>query len=161
MAEISDAWFYRLKAAQRDLIKLCGGIERAGDITSFGKSTVGRWNNSTDSELMPLSAVLLLEAECGTPLVTGVMADLNGRRLQDPDDLGKSTGSILSRYAEAVRKSGEMMAAGAQVFADGKITPAEATQLDRVTADAEHTLSEFRKILAGARADGGLRVVND
>lgn len=161
MADISDAWFYRLKAAQRDLIKQCGGIERAGDIISFGKSTVGRWNNAADPELMPIPAVLLLEAECGTPLVTVVMAELNGRRLQDPDDLGKTTGNILSRYAETVRQSGELMSAGAQAFADGKITPAEATQLDRVAADVERSLSEFRKILAGAQADGGLRLVNE
>jgi len=161
VADISDAWFYRLKAAQRDLIKQCGGIERAGDITSFGKSTVGRWNNAADPELMPIPAVLLLEAECGIPHVTGIMADLNGRRLQDPDELGKTTGNILSRYAETVRQSGELMSAGAQAFADGKITPAEATQLDRVAADVERSLSEFRKILAGARADGSLRLVNE
>lgn len=158
MTQISDAWFYRLKAAQRDLIKQCGGIERSADISSFGKSTVGRWNNSTDSELMPMTAVLLLEAECGTPLVTTVMAELNGRRLADPDEFGKGTGNILARYAEAVRQSGELMAVGAQAFADGKVTPAEATQLDRVASDVERSISEFRKLLAEARVDG-LRVV--
>ncbi|MCI0999185.1 hypothetical protein HWD97_03725 [Ochrobactrum sp. C6C9] len=158
MTQISDAWFYRLKAAQRDLIKQCGGIERSADISSFGKSTVGRWNNGTDSELMPMTAVLLLEAECGTPLVTTVMAELNGRRLADPDEFGKGTGNILARYAEAVRQSGELMAVGAQAFADGKVTPAEATQLDRVASDVERSISEFRKLLAEARVDG-LRVV--
>ncbi len=159
MTQISDAWFYRLKAAQRDLIKQCGGIERSADISSFGKSTVGRWNSATDAELMPMTAVLLLEAECGTPLVTTVMAELNGRRLADPDDLGQGTGNILSRYAEAVRQSGELMAVGAQAFADGKVTPAEATQLDRVASDVERSIAEFRRILAGARSEG-LRVVD-
>lgn len=158
MSTISDAWFYRLKSAQRDLIKQCGGIERSADISSFGKSTVGRWNNGGDPELMPVTAVLLLEAECGTPLVTTVMAELNGRRLADPDEFGRGTGNILARYAEAVRQSGELMAVGAQAFADGKVTPAEATQLDRVASDVERALSEFRQLLAGARADG-LRVV--
>lgn len=158
MAQISDAWFYRLKAAQRDLIKQCGGIERAADISSFGKSTVGRWNNATDAELMPMTAVLLLEAECGTPLVTSVMADLNGRRLADPDEFGQGVGNILSRYAETVRHAGELMATGAQAFADNNVTPAEATQLDRVAADVERSLSEFRRLLAGARSEG-LRVV--
>jgi len=159
MAQISDAWFYRLKAAQRDLIKQCGGIERSADISSFGKSTVGRWNNATDAELMPMTAVLLLEAECGTPLVTSVMADLNGRRLADPDEFGQGVGNILSRYAETVRHAGELMATGAQAFADNKVTPAEATQLDRVAADVERSLSEFRRLLAGARSEG-LRVVD-
>ncbi len=161
MAQISDAWFYRLKAAQRDLIKQCGGIERAADISSFGKSTVGRWNNATDPELMPMPAILLLEAECGTPLVTSVMAELNGRRLNDPDHEAGTTGNILSRYAEAVRQAGELMATGAQAFADGKVTPTEATQLDRVASDVERALSEFRKILAGARGGDGLRLVSE
>src|SRR6185312_16646205 len=72
MAAISDAWFYRLKAAQRDLIKMVGGIERAAEITSISKSHVGRWNNATDPDLMPINAALLLEAECGVPLITSV-----------------------------------------------------------------------------------------
>lgn len=161
MKTISDAWFYRIKAAQRDLIRQCGGIERAADITSFGKSTVGRWNNSTDAELMPLPAVLLLEAECGTPHVTSAMAELNNRRLRDPDEFGKTTGSILTRYADAVRQSGELMATGAMSFADGKVSPAEAAQLDRVASDVEAALAEFRKVLAGARGGDGLRLVNE
>ena len=28
----TDAWFHRMKSAQRDLIKLAGGIERAAEI---------------------------------------------------------------------------------------------------------------------------------
>ena len=50
------------------------------------------------------------------------------------------------------------MTAGEQAFADNKVTPAEATQLDRVAADVERSLSEFRRLLAGARSEG-LRVV--
>ncbi|PRD42471.1 hypothetical protein C5748_16240 [Phyllobacterium phragmitis] len=160
MTQISDAWFYRLKAAQRDLIKLAGQIERVAEITSISKSQVGRWNNTQDTDLIPLNAVLLLEAECGVPIVTAVMAELNGRRLADPDEAQKSTGTILARYAETVRQAGELMSAGAKAFADGKLTPAEAQQMDRVANDVERSLSDLRKLLAAARSpEAHIRVV--
>lgn len=154
MSVISDAWFYRLKAAQRDLIKMVGGIERAAEITSISKSHVGRWNNATDTDLMPMPAVLLLEAECGVPLLTTVMAELNGRRLADPDVDGGSSGSVLSRHAEAMRQAAELMATGAAAFADGKLTPAEAQDMDRAASTMERGIAELRKALAGARANG-------
>lgn len=158
MAAISDAWFYRLKAAQRDLIKMVGGIERAAEITSISKSHVGRWNNATDPDLMPINAALLLEAECGVPLITSVMAELNGRRLADPDAAQGNSGCVLSRHAEAVRQAAELMATGAAAFADGKLTPTEAQDMDRAASTMERGLAELRKALAGARG-GGFTIV--
>lgn len=99
----TDAWFHRMKSAQRDLIKLAGGIERAAEITSFAKSSVGRWNNAGDAELMPPQAVYALEAECGVPVFTAAMAALHGRRLSDPDEHARKAGDVLQRYAEAAR----------------------------------------------------------
>lgn len=158
MAQLSDAWFYRLKAAQRDLIKRAGGIERASEITSISKSHVGRWNNAGDTDLMPPSAVLLLEAECGLPLFTQVMAELNGRRLTDPDGENAATGNAMVRHAEAIRHAGDLMATGAQAFADGRLTPAEAQQVDAAASQLERSISDLRKALAGARS-GGFSVV--
>jgi hypothetical protein len=158
MAQITDAWFYRLKAAQRDLIKISGGIERAAEITSISKSHVGRWNNAGDTDLMPINAVLLLESECGAPLVTSVMADLNGRRLSDPEDAA-SSGNVFVKHAETMRQASELMAVGALASADGKLTRAEAVELDRAAAELDRANAAFRKELAGARASGGFAVV--
>ena len=44
-------------------------------------------------------------------------------------------------------------------FADGRVTPTEATQIDRAAGELERSLSAYRKALAGIRADGGLKVV--
>ncbi|CAI2936129.1 hypothetical protein [Aminobacter niigataensis] len=154
----ADLRFYRIKAAQRDLIAMAGGVERAADVTSFSKSVVGRWNHAADHDLMPISAVLALEAECGVPLVTSAMADLNGRRLADPDAMQVATGNILARHAETCRHAAELMATGAASFADGKVTPSEAAEMDRAASRMEHGLAELRKTLAGARA-GGLSIV--
>jgi len=155
MTQISTAWAHRLKAAQRDLISRCGGIERAAQITSFGKSNVGRWNNATDPDLMPLNAVLALEADAGVAPVTAVMAGLNDRRLVEPDSAGQGPGAVFSRHAETVRAAGDLMAAGAEAFADGKLTKSEMAMIDRAASQVENALGELRKAIGHGRAEGG------
>lgn len=154
MTTISTAWQHRIKSAQRDLIARCGGIERSAEITSFGKSNVGRWNNPTDPDLMPVNAVLALEADAGVALVTAVMAGLNGRRLVEPDCQGKDPGSVFGHHAEAVRAAGDLMCAGAQAFADGVLTTAEMAMIDRAASQVETALSELRKSIGHGKSVG-------
>jgi len=155
---LKNAWFYRVKAAQRDLINLSGGIERVAEITSISKSHVGRWNNAQDTDLMPINAVLMLEQHCGVALITSVMAELNGRRLSDETEHGQRNADVLSAYAETVRHAGEVMSAGALALADGTVTPAEALNVDRAVSVLERGLSDLRRTLAHVRA-GDLKVV--
>ncbi|TGQ69542.1 hypothetical protein EN829_014900 [Mesorhizobium sp. M00.F.Ca.ET.186.01.1.1] len=148
------AWFYRLKAAQRDLIARAGGIERSADLASMSKSQVGRFNNAGDPDLMPLPAVLMLEAECASPLVTAVMAELNGRRLADAEVGDTANASIMASHAEVVVQAGELMAKGAIAFADGRLTPSEAAGIDRSAASLENAVSNLRQATASARVNG-------
>jgi hypothetical protein len=150
----------RIKAAQQLIIATCGGLDDAAAITSFGRSTIGRWFDLNDPTLMPLSALVALEAHCGQPLVTAALAEINGRRLADPEPGAASQASVMTRHADAIVQAGELMVAGAQAFADGKVTPNEATVIDRAAAQLEMGLSEYRKALAGIRAEGGLSVVS-
>lgn len=152
--DITPAWFHRLKAAQRDLIRLCGGIERSSDITSMSKSHVGRWNNPTDVEIMSAPAALMLEADCGQPLFTAVMAGLNGRRLTDPDTDAARAGDLLSSHAEVVRTFAELMTQSAQSLADGNVSPSEAAAWDRALSQLEQAVAAGRKATASARATG-------
>lgn len=150
---LPTAWFYRLKAAQRDLIRRVGGIERAGVLANVSKTQMGRFNNDGDPELMPLPVVLMLQRECGVPLVTAAMAELEGRRLAEPGEgAAASNASIMSTYAETVIQAGELIAKGALAFADGRLTPAEAAGIDRTASVLEQALSELRKATAGARS---------
>ncbi|MER9814264.1 hypothetical protein [Mesorhizobium sp. M0129] len=151
--------FFRIKAAQQELIAMAGGVEKAGELTSYGKSSAGRWNNPGDPDLMPLAVVLQLEAAFGLPLVTAAMAELNGRRLSDPEELTGSNGNLLLLHAETVGKAAEMMSAGALAYSDNRLTPAEAVQIDKSLAALERTIGDYRKDLASARAAGGLKVV--
>ncbi|MBD9445780.1 MULTISPECIES: phage regulatory CII family protein [unclassified Rhizobium] len=161
----SDAWFHRVKAAQRDLIKLAGGIDRAAEISSVSPSHIGRMNNPRDTDLMPLSVVFALESECGVPVVTQAMAELSGRRLSDPDAEHKANVNVLTSYSDVMQKAAALMAAGASAMADGIVTPTEAHSMDREAANIERGLSSFRQALAVIKANGatkaGLRVVGE
>ena len=153
---LRNAWFYRLKAAQRDLVALSGGIERAAEITSISKSHVGRWNNAQDTDLMPLNAVLVLEEHCGVAVVTSVMAELNGRRLAgDAADQGARSSDVLSSCAETVRHAGEVMSAGANALSDGQVTPAESMRIDRAVSLLERECASLRITLSRLRAGEG------
>ncbi|AWI57160.1 phage regulatory CII family protein [Sinorhizobium fredii] len=153
---MSDAFIYRVKAAQRDLIERCGGIERAVTITEFSKSQVGRWNNPNDPDLMPIGAVRALEADCCQPLVTAVMAEASGRRLSDPEAERQSEVNVLSAHAEVMRLSGELANSVAVAIADGHFTPTEATAVDRVAANLEKAMSDLRAMAAVVKARGGM-----
>ncbi|CAN7429319.1 hypothetical protein LJR251_002731 [Rhizobium rhizogenes] len=153
----SDAWFHRVKAAQRDLIKLVGGIDRAAEISSVSPSHIGRMNNARDTDLMPLSVVYALESECGVPVVTQAMAELNGRRLSDPEADHRTNVNVLSSYSNVLQKAAALMATGAAAMADAYVTPAEAHAMDRHAADIERGLASFRQALAVVKATGGVK----
>ncbi|GGF56542.1 hypothetical protein GCM10007301_15250 [Azorhizobium oxalatiphilum] len=150
---ISEHWFHRLKSATRDLIKVCGGVIRAGEIAHRSKSEVSRWQSVTDSDVIDLAAAIALEADCGMPLVTTVMAELNGRRLTD-EVAAQSASSLLDRHADVLRKSAETATLMARALEDMTITPAEAELLDRAASEQEAALRNFRAGLAAVRGSG-------
>lgn len=156
---ISDAWFHRVKAATRDLVKLCGGVARAGEIAAASTSAISRWQHAGQEDIIPIAAVLALETDCGVPCVTSAMAGLQGRSLTDPDAEGEAgdTATLARLGAEVAQAHANMMIVSAQAHADGIVTPAEAEQIDRAAAEAEVALAAKRRALAGKKA--GLRAV--
>ena len=158
---MSTAAIYRIKAAQQQLVALCGGIDDDELQKQAARSTLNRWANTNDPTLMPLNALIAMERMCGRPVVTAALAELAGRRLSDPDAETVPQVHVMTRHADAIVQAGELMAAGAAAFADGKVTPNEAAAIDRAAAQLERGLAEYRKALAGIRADGGLRVVGE
>ena len=148
---ISDAWFIRIKLATRELIKVNRGIVAAGEIAHASKSEVSRWQSPTDPDIIPLTAVLALEAECGVCLVTSVMAELNGQRIGTPEG-GCLHTAIAGQQAEALRLAAAMMTEGAAALADGKVTPAEAAMIDRAASDLQRAIEPLRRNLAAVQA---------
>ena len=160
MVPNANAAHFRLKAAQRDLIAAAGGIERAAEICSYGKSTVGRWSNIDSAELMPIDAVKALEEETGRFDFLEAYAAVRGRRIADRAGDAVSASDIVARFAEVMNQVIGLSSAASTAFADGKVTPTEATaNFDRPAAQLMEALAELRKAAAAVRGDGGLSVV--
>ncbi|RWM19639.1 MAG: hypothetical protein EOR72_00095 [Mesorhizobium sp.] len=160
MVPNANARHFLLKAKQRDLIAAAGGIERAAMVCSYGKSTVGRWANADSTELMPLDAMFALEEETGRFDMSEAIITARGRRLAEVETTA-ANGNIMTAHAETVVRMGELMTEGALAFADGELTPSESAQIDRSLAKLNNAIGEYRKVLAGAKAAGGLKVVGD
>ena len=151
-----DVFVHRAKAAQRDLIDACGGIERVAAKCGYSKSEVGRWRAPGSPDLMSIDAVVLLERDCGRDFVTASMANANGRRLTDPDEERRADVNVLSAHAAKLRSSAEVANAMATAIEDGHLSPAEAAVIDRAAAAEELALSELRAALAVVKARGGV-----
>ena len=156
---IPDAWFHRIKAATRDLIKACGGVVRAGEIANASKSEMSRLQSATDPDIIGIPQALALQADCGLPLVTTVMAEMEGRRLTDPVADGREASGVFSRAADSIRAAGEMMAGIATAQADGELTTAEAEICDRLAGEVERSVGQLRRELANVKGGSGLRTV--
>ncbi|WP_189342417.1 hypothetical protein, partial [Mesorhizobium sp. M2A.F.Ca.ET.067.02.1.1] len=108
--------------------------------------------------LMPLDAIFTLEEETGRVDMSEAIASARGRRFADVEAT-PANGSVMAAHAETVVRMGELMTEGALAFADGQLTPAESARIDRALSKVEQGIDEYRKILAGAKAAGGLKVV--
>ncbi|HEV7284714.1 MAG TPA: hypothetical protein VGN75_07635 [Kaistia sp.] len=160
--QISEASYQRIKSATRDLVKACGGVERAGTIVNMSTSEVSRWQSASAlRSIIPLDAVLALEADCGLLLVTSVMASINGRRLADPDSGDVSAMQVMGRYAETVRTVSEMMAIAAVALADGTLTGSEIEMLIRSLGDMQRATGLFQRDLSEAKGGPALKVVGE
>jgi len=161
MVPNANASHFRLKAAQRDLIAAAGGIERAAEIASYGKSTVGRWSNTDSPEIMPVDAALRLEEETGRYDFTAALAAARGRKLASLESDAAEAGDIMARFSDVMQRVGELAASAAVAFADGKITPTEATtMIDKPASLLIDVANELRRAAASVRGAGGFTVVN-
>ncbi|MDJ1463359.1 phage regulatory CII family protein [Nitratireductor sp. GZWM139] len=157
----ANANHFRLKAAQRDLIAAAGGIERAAEIVSYGKSTVGRWYNIEAPEIMPVDAALRLEEETDRFDFLNALAVVRGRKLADATARPTPASDILGSYADVMRQVGELSRSAGEALADGKVTPTEAKMMfDRPAALLIEVLNELRGAAASVHGSGGLSVVD-
>jgi hypothetical protein len=141
---------FRLKAATRDLVKACGGLVRAGSVCGFSKTEVGRWQAVAEADLIPLVAIVRLEADCGLPIVTAALAELQGHTLT-PTDGGLECGSVFAAHAKVLGAVGAVASHIAEAAADGIVTPGEAEAIDRDVGRLDQATAELRLGLAAAR----------
>lgn len=162
---MTNAWFHRLKAAARQLIKLNGGIEACVPILSISKTEIGRWNVATSADLPPVEAVIRLEAECGEPIFTRAMAELHGCTLTNPRDTPADGRCLMRDNAEFQQRNAEFMSGLASAMADRVVTPAEAMRSLRDLEAVERTLPDLKtgltQIIAQGGGRAGLKVVGE
>lgn len=152
---------FRLKAALRDLIVAAGGVERTAEMLTMGKSTVGRWQDADAKDFPTVAAVAMLEAECGRTDVTRVMAELAGLKVGDKVRPAGGNADIMASHAEAVTQAAALMAEGAMAFSDNRVTPAEASSMDRAALRLQEAIGEYRSELARIRSAGGVDLGGD
>lgn len=146
-----DEWFFRIKAATRDLREACGDTGRAADIAGVSRSLMGRYCSTTDPDLISLSAAAKLEAECGIPAVSQVLAERSGFRLVRMSD-GAQAGCLLRAHLNLADELGDVSKRIREASEDGEITPAEAASIDEHLADVQAVTANARNICASIRS---------
>jgi hypothetical protein len=142
----------QIKAATRDLVRCCGGVERAGEIAGLSTSEVSRLQSPSAASVISIPAALALEADCGVPYVTAVMARLNGRGLTDPDG-SAAGGGVLGAFSSMSEAFAGVVSTFAGAVADGTMTPSEAEGIDRVTGRLVGCVDQLRHELARAKGE--------
>lgn len=145
----------RLKIGQADLIARCGGIERSADISHYGKSTVGRWNDRDDPTLMPVAAIAALEAECGVPVVSQIMTEAAHGAKGADRMIGNAAEAVSAEAADLARLFGDALAKLVASAADGDISGTESEINTRALILARQKIDDLLNLHSGLR----LRVV--
>lgn len=151
-ASIPDGWAFRIKAATRDLVKVCGQLDRASEIACVSTSTMSRWQGAGSPEVITIAAALALEAECGMPLVTEAMAALHSRALTDSDAQRSSKGTVISHFAAAIAAFGAFTKVGGDAIADSNLTATEIEMMRRALAEIRPVVEQLDCALAAARS---------
>ena len=155
---LTNGWFYQLKAGNRLLIKKNGGITTSAEITSLSKSQIGRCHSDGDTELLPVPAQLRLEAECGDPVVTRIMAGLHGCKMTDPTEQKTSSACIVSESLELGARTGNYQRNTMQAASDMKISMNEARAGLRDLHEVEEKIAELKRMHIAILAQGGADV---
>lgn len=151
-----DAVFLRLKAGAADLVDLCGGQKRAGEIIGVSQQQISKIVNRETRDMLSLRAMLMLEAECGVPVLTRVCAELQSHQLERgeapagaaPSNPYVAIADISTEYSEAVQEF-------ALRTADGVFSNADGAALDRRLSDIVEKAEAFRRLIALRAAGGG------
>lgn len=123
-----------MKAATRRLVKACGGQESCVLVPGVGTtrhqyfSEVGQVERPT--EFLRLDRVALLEADCGKPIVSALLARATNHVLVPLPAIAATRNPLGRVTAQAMRETSEVFATLGQALDDGVLTSAEGRQLD-------------------------------
>ncbi len=143
-----DEWFFRIKTATRALVKMIGTHEDAGVIAGVSKTQMHRWAHPSDADMITLSAAMKLEAECGMPCVSEVMAARLGNQLVKSDGSPVPT-CMMTAFAGVADEFGDVAGRVAAALHDGDISANEHTAIADALTKLSHAVSSAQG--AGSR----------
>ena len=151
-----DRDFYRLKAAAADLVARCGGGKRSAEITGLSPAWISNICQRDHSAMPSLAAKLLLEKDCGVPLLTAVEAELLGHRLERaaPRPAGDEPPSAFAAHAAVMVEAADFARDFALAVADGRYSRADAVIIGRAICDVRAKLEAFERFNAAVLAGG-------
>jgi hypothetical protein len=140
--------YLRIKQAWRDLVKACGGPEKVAELTRAGnRGLISQYSQPHCMDRFPpLDVVMDLEAECGVPYVTRVLADMLGLDIV-PRQVSRSNLPIRSLIAAVTRESADLTARFLEASEDNRLSADERTELRREAEEAIEKLNELRLAL--------------
>ena len=132
---MSETLLLAVKAAWRDLVKAAGGQERAALLTRTSQSRISEAASVAHMDRAPRADhVAVLEADCGVPIVTRMLAD-RARFTLSPKGVHRTADPHV-HLAAIITETAELTAFTAQALADGKVSVAEARDWRRKAQDA-------------------------
>lgn len=145
-SQFDAATYLGLKAAFRDLVALCGGVNRACGLTLGCQSKMSEAMSPAHMERMPtLRQIADLEAECGVPVVTRFLATLAGFTLSPT--VAKATNKTMHGHlSQIIRDSSDFTASLAVALSDGKLDPRERASL---ISQVNHLMDDLQSAKAG------------
>ena len=120
-----QSWFFAVKGAQRDLIKVAGGIDRVSTLLEVSASLVGTWNNREDAALMPLWAVMTLEADVERAVVSRAAASNTGANVVSGNAGRVAGGCLDTAKAGLMVELSHLTMAFVDADSDGYRSPSE------------------------------------
>ena len=145
----TDDRLVMLKRATRVLIKACGKLEAAAEITGKSHEQMRRYGDPLCPETMPVFMIAQLEAECGEPYVTRQLAGMSRHSLR-PEGARDVGPDLRTAYAMARVATATFDHTVAVAKADGVITPNEHKAISDRGAEAQAAINDVVRMSIGA-----------
>ena len=149
-----DSTHYALKGATADLVERCGGQKRAGQLLDVTQQQVSKLALREGDGMLSIRQKLVLEADCGEPVMTRVEAELLGYRLErtGPTPIDPA-GCPLSAHAAVMLEVADVCRVFALAQADGRYSRTDAVTVGEELSQLRRTIEHFERVNARTMAE--------
>ena len=136
------------KAFFRDLMDLCGGPKRCSRLTGHPDSHLSAAGSVHYEDRWPrIDHVIDLESECGNPVLTRFLADLQGFDLEPRD--GRLSSDLPHTIAAMFKEIADVITTVSASQADGRVDIVERAAIIKEAQDAIAKLQDLIVVLRG------------